>query len=807
MKLLGVPREVAKPVYLSLVNGGRADYDALPHKPKFIQKFKKEMTDIHQRFSLLYPKEFEERKAHNLIVKGISYNNNEASYVNTLLCDFENKILQCMHTFFGSPVNCVLCFDGIMLRKGTYNTNLRDCEAYIKKELNIEIALKEKEMDEGFTKTPSGGVFDMIGRCDVDEMEEARDPVIDYTRIRQQYIRGDAVSNHVIANLFHALFQHDVKTYNSEGDGYVWDEKRRVWANMDACEIMMLIRREKDSVLTFIKDALTRLKNKDSDKLSKEELLTLSFRIDVVEKGYMAVQNTSFVRNTYAMARGQFRDNNFRERIINRQHDLFPIRGGKVIDLQNGRVRDRIKTDYFSFESGVDYIPRGEWTEKDETVLNAFIRPIFMDDQEYIDYIQIKGGSYLSGQCTRDIDINHGIGKNAKSTFLNAFKLVMGEFAEVVSKNIIIKDPNSHSKGQKNSHTSHLLPLEGKRLLITEELEETDVLDDGILKLIASCDPIGGVRGCYEKKTRTINLFCHLLISTNFLAKHNPNDQAMLDRLNLLPFNARFLTKTEMEIEKTKPSYDEKKHHYCVGDVNIKEQHSKMGRPLDIFFSWLVEGAIKFYMNRNDGIQKPSIVSNYCDSKFEESDVVGIFLKEECVVVDRKEWVQMDKKTQDKNKISVQDWWDRFIDWAKENDMLKGQRKSAVIKQMVSMFDKVRDNRGSFYERVSIKKEHESLLRPPREEEAEEAEVEEVEVKEEVKEVVKEVDCPYSSDSDISIKNDEIRAYEKYIEKDVDSEEERMKRRARKNRSMAVRAQGESTSTGVLICDGFELDY
>ena len=36
--------------------------------------------------------------------------NHEASYMNTLLCDFENKILQVIYKALNSPKTCVLCF-------------------------------------------------------------------------------------------------------------------------------------------------------------------------------------------------------------------------------------------------------------------------------------------------------------------------------------------------------------------------------------------------------------------------------------------------------------------------------------------------------------------------------------------------------------------------------------------------------------------------------------------------------------------------------------------------------------------------
>ena len=145
-----------KVVVLSIINGGSKAYKELATKPQWLTDFKKEMDMIHHRFA--FGDEFDNHKAKR-IESGKDWNHN-ASYVNTLLCDFENAILMSMFRYFGKPEDAVLCFDGIMLT--TPDINLTACEDHVLDELGIVIKLKIKPMDEG---------LDLSG-CDITPYED-----------------------------------------------------------------------------------------------------------------------------------------------------------------------------------------------------------------------------------------------------------------------------------------------------------------------------------------------------------------------------------------------------------------------------------------------------------------------------------------------------------------------------------------------------------------------------------------------------------------------------------------------------------
>lgn len=143
-----ITKDDAKKAFLSLINGGLADYTALKQPTKFITRFKNELINILEEIVKFYPTEYELRNTENPT-------NPRGSTVNAIMCDYENNILQCILKFYKDKKiitdNCVMCFDGVMIPKcDGVNILIPECEAYILEKLKIKVNLKIKPMDEGF---------------------------------------------------------------------------------------------------------------------------------------------------------------------------------------------------------------------------------------------------------------------------------------------------------------------------------------------------------------------------------------------------------------------------------------------------------------------------------------------------------------------------------------------------------------------------------------------------------------------------------------------------------------------------------
>lgn len=147
-KLLEISEDtdLAKDVVLSLINGGSKAYNELKTPPEWLKAFRKETKGIHELFSTdkAYKGHLKKREK-----EGKTFNH-EASYMNTLLCDFEHRILMDIYKQLDKPQDCVLCFDGLMVRKET-EVDLKALEAGVMESLSIEIKLAIKPMKQGFT--------------------------------------------------------------------------------------------------------------------------------------------------------------------------------------------------------------------------------------------------------------------------------------------------------------------------------------------------------------------------------------------------------------------------------------------------------------------------------------------------------------------------------------------------------------------------------------------------------------------------------------------------------------------------------
>lgn len=147
----GIDRETAKKIFLSLINGGPSGskcYSGLEAPTKFIKRFKSEAVQILEELCAIYSDEFEFRKKKKP-------NNPYGSTVNSIMCEWENQILQLILSFYTAhniiSNNCVLCFDGVMIPKHKNTADLLpDCEKYIHEKLGIKVTLKIKVMEDGF---------------------------------------------------------------------------------------------------------------------------------------------------------------------------------------------------------------------------------------------------------------------------------------------------------------------------------------------------------------------------------------------------------------------------------------------------------------------------------------------------------------------------------------------------------------------------------------------------------------------------------------------------------------------------------
>jgi len=146
--------------------------------------------------------------------------------------------------------------------------------------------------------------------------------------------------------------------------------------------------------------------------------------------------------------------------------------------------------------------------------------------------------------------------------------------------------------------------------------------------------------------------------------------------------------------------------YYVNNRDSIIEKYKKVGRPIDILFSWMVGGCIKFYKLNGAGIKKPRIVLKYIQDKLDDNDVVGRWVNDFCDIKNAGEFDELSRKDKKKFTTSVSDLYDEFSEWAKENGCHKGITKLKFSKYLDGNFKKKKQKRGgNAFERITLKSE------------------------------------------------------------------------------------------------------
>ena len=588
-------KDYIKTTILSVLNGGSQAYDNLENKTEWIMNYKDEIMKAHNKICKLKEIEFNEYK------KTIKKHNLKASFINKLLCNIENDILQHIVKFFNVKPNsiCVLCFDGLMLPiNGNYD--LLGCEKSVYKSLNIKIKLKIKPMDEGFKLVGDSKSFSKFNPDTFNWSKSANN----IFEILMKDVFDESFSDETVAKAFVEMVKGDIIVINDAGDGYYWNTKNCLWELKTAKALMRNI-----TLLDEYFVSLLNLIKKNMDETDGELAKYYYGIYKNTQANRRKLKSSRGMKDTYFIASTDLYDDKFEE-TLNINHHLLPIKNG-TIDLSTGICRDRTRDDLFSFECPVKYQNNPNFDN-----VNKYMTTTFCENQELIDYMQERMGVFLTGETLREIDIWYGCGKNGKTTTGEILRQIMGSYFCTINKAVFIEDPKSHqSKGA--SHTSHLIPMIGKRLGMSSEVKTGDEFNTTMLKGLSGGDPIT-YREAYCKDEKTFVSYMKGVLMTNPKPVFDYEDKALIDRLRYIHFNARFVENPDTN----------KPNEYLASNDFIEMMKTT---EIDNFFSYLVQGAIRFY-NRGRKLITPSIVMAAKAEGLRESDRVGRFIEECCVV-------------------------------------------------------------------------------------------------------------------------------------------------------------------------------
>jgi putative DNA primase/helicase len=265
---------------------------------------------------------------------------------------------------------------------------------------------------------------------------------------------------------------------------------------------------------------------------------------------------------------------------------LLNVRNG-TIDLRTGRLRAHDPADLMTIQCPVDFDPHGAaplW----ETCVERW-----QPDPTVRDYVQVRAGAGATGKPTETVDVDYGSGGNGKSKFHGAIQHVLGDYAVVPHKSLLVAQKHEQ-------HGTVVANLFRKRLAVASETSAADVLDDEQVKNLTGGDRLSGRRMREDpwefQPTHTLVMF----------SNHKPaikgRDEGIWRRLRLVPW------------EVTIPE-----------DERDEDLAAKLEAEAPGILRWVVEGAKRFLA---EGITPPEAVRVATDAYRADEDTIGRFIRD-----------------------------------------------------------------------------------------------------------------------------------------------------------------------------------
>jgi putative DNA primase/helicase len=275
---------------------------------------------------------------------------------------------------------------------------------------------------------------------------------------------------------------------------------------------------------------------------------------------------------------------------------LLTVANG-TIDLRTGELRDHRREDLSTKASHVEYVPGARsdlWQE--------FLGKITAGDEELEGFLQRAAGYSLTGSTAEEkLFFPHGPAATGKSTFLEALKAVLGEYATTTDFETLLK-----RKGDRGI-PNDIARLAGTRLVVSIEVDEGKQLAAGLVKQLTGGDTV--IARFLRKEFFEFKPQFKLWLAANDRPQVSATDSGIWRRIVQIPFT--------VEIPE-----DER-------DRSLKQRLTSDPVIQTAILAWAVDGALVW---REAGLDVPAKVKAYTEEYRQENDPLQDFLDECCLL-------------------------------------------------------------------------------------------------------------------------------------------------------------------------------
>tara|TARA_Y100000389_G_C17468346_1_gene527821 strand:- start:1103 stop:3748 length:2646 start_codon:yes stop_codon:yes gene_type:complete len=476
-------------------------------------------------------------------------------------------------------------------------------------------------------------------------------------------------SNLDIATIFNDIRGEEFICVNDKkNEFYVWCDKSLLWKKQGGKRVGVIISKE---IIPYYKEKGLDIFKKIEESENTTDEKMYDEKLKQINKVISQLNNSKFQKGNVDCYVGlKDIDDKFEEKLDVGEENELPIKDGNIIDLKSGEIRKRNKSDLFTFELDVFY--NKKYNKK---LITEYYSKLFLDKKENIDYFQLLMGYSLTGSISeRMIWILHGDGYNGKSEAMNKLDHILEKFCIRVGDSALL------NKKQAGAANPELLEFKTGRVGILPETDSNDKLNSKKLKSITGNDSLKA-RALYgemqEFKTRM-----KPLLPTNHKPDFDVRDRAMIDRVCLIPFEARFPNcKDNKECSNLE----------CVCGMKENEKWLKQFDDMkDDFFSYFVEGSMRWYSgerlsNRTEDMKVG--MNEYIDEIDTFKDFTELFEN-----ISNNDFNKLNKDEKKKWRIKKTIIYSKYIEWCC-NNKIESESKISFGKKFKQTFKEYRNSK------------------------------------------------------------------------------------------------------------------
>jgi putative DNA primase/helicase len=268
-----------------------------------------------------------------------------------------------------------------------------------------------------------------------------------------------------------------------------------------------------------------------------------------------------------------------------------------TIDLRTGNLRPHRREDYCTRMAPVRYDPaaRSELWER-------FLEEACGGDRQLIEFLQRAVGYSLTGSTAEEkLFFVHGPAASGKSTFLEAIRSVLGDYARTADFESFIQ--RLDAGGIRND----IAELAGRRFVVGMEVDEGRRLAEALVKLLTGGDTVRA-RFLYQEAFEFVPQF-KLWLAANHAPRVRHDDSALWRRILRVPF------------EHVIPP-DRR-------DPSVKARLKDVEESGPAILAWAVEGCLRW---QQDGLAVPDVVQEATRQYQEDMDPLRDFIADCCVL-------------------------------------------------------------------------------------------------------------------------------------------------------------------------------